>query len=52
MAALLNRLGVPTSLGQAGIDISGLDAVVDRILEEAPQLGSREELRELCRELW
>jgi maleylacetate reductase len=52
LAALLNGLGVPTTLGQAGIDIAGLDAVVDRILEEAPQLGSRDELGELCRELW
>jgi alcohol dehydrogenase class IV len=52
LAALLNGLGVPRSLGEAGIDIGGVDAVVDRILEEAPQLGSREELRELCRELW
>jgi alcohol dehydrogenase class IV len=52
LAALLDGLGVPRSLGEAGIDIGGVDAVVDRILEEAPQLGSREELRELCRELW
>lgn len=52
LAALLASLGVPTSLGQAGIGVDGLDAVVDRILEEAPQLGSRDELRELCRDLW
>ena len=52
LAALLDDLGVPTSLRQVGLDIDGLDAVVDRIVEEAPQLGSREELRSLCKELW
>jgi alcohol dehydrogenase class IV len=52
LTALLDALGVPRSLRQIGIDISGLDAVVDRIMEEAPQLGSREELRGLCNELW
>ncbi len=49
---LLDRLGVPTSLRQVGIDLSGLDAVVDHLMDEAPQLGSREELLSLCRRLW
>jgi alcohol dehydrogenase class IV len=52
LAALLDALGVPTSLGQVGIDVDRLDAVVDRIMEEAPQLGARDELRALCEELW
>ena len=52
LAALLDSLAVPRSLGEAGIGMGGLDAVVDRILEEAPQLGAREELRRLCQELW
>jgi alcohol dehydrogenase class IV len=52
LARLLESLGVPTTLKQVGIDISGLDAVVDHIIEEAPQLGSRAELRLLCAQLW
>ena len=50
--ACWTSLGVPTSLQQVGIDIDGLDAVVDHIIEEAPQLGSRTELRGLCSQLW
>jgi alcohol dehydrogenase class IV len=52
LARLLDSLGVPTSLQRVGIDINGLDAVVDHIIAEAPQLGSRAELRELCAQLW
>lgn len=52
LARLLDSLGVPTSLQSVGIDINGLDAVVDHIIAEAPQLGSRAELRELCAQLW
>ena len=52
LSRLLDSLGVPTSLRQVGIDINGLDAVVDHISHEAPQLGSRDELRRLCEQLW
>ena len=52
VSRLLDSLGVPTSLQLLGIDINGLDAVVDRIIDEAPQLGSREQLRSLCAQLW
>ncbi len=52
LSQLLESLGVPTSLRQVGIDISGLDAVVDHIGHEAPRLGSREEVRRLCEQLW
>jgi alcohol dehydrogenase class IV len=52
LSRLLESLGVPTSLHQAGIAIDGLDAVIDRMVEEAPQLGSRAELRSLCAQLW
>ncbi len=52
LARLLQSLGVPTSLRQVGIDSNGLEAVVDHIVAEAPQLGTREELRRLCAQLW
>ena len=52
LSRLLESLGVPTSLREVGIDISGLDAVVDHIIDEAPQLGTREQLRSLCAQLW
>jgi alcohol dehydrogenase class IV len=52
LSRLIESLGVPTSLQHVGIDINGLDAVVDHIIDEAPQLGSRAELRSLCAQLW
>ena len=52
LSRLLESLGVPTSLQQVGIPFDGLDAVVDHIIDEAPQLGSRAELRSLCAQLW
>jgi alcohol dehydrogenase class IV len=52
LSRLLESLGVPTSLHHVGIDINGLDAVVQHIIDEAPQLGSREDLRALCLKLW
>jgi alcohol dehydrogenase class IV len=52
LSRLLDSLGVPRSLRQVGIEIDGLDTVVDHIIAEAPQLGSRAELRTLCAQLW
>jgi alcohol dehydrogenase len=52
LSRLLETLDVPTSLEQLGIDSGGLDDLVDRVLEEAPQLGSREQVRSWCEQLW
>ncbi len=49
---LLESLGVPTSLRHVGIDIADLDAVVDQVIAEAPRLGSRDDVRSLCAQLW
>jgi alcohol dehydrogenase class IV len=52
LSQLLDRLGVPRSLQQVGIPSDGLDAVVDHLIAEAPQLGSRPQVRDLCAQLW
>jgi alcohol dehydrogenase class IV len=49
---LLGKLGVPTSLTEVGIGASGLDGLIDHVLTEAPRLGTRDEVRRLCQQLW
>jgi alcohol dehydrogenase class IV len=49
---LLEALAVPTTLTQLGVPESILDAVLRGILEEAPELGSPQRLREVCAQMW
>jgi alcohol dehydrogenase class IV len=48
LAEFLSVLGVPTRLGDVGINRDGIDAIVDRMLEESPTLGPRDQLRTAC----
>jgi alcohol dehydrogenase class IV len=49
---LLDALAVPTTLTQLGVPEATLDAVLHGILEEAPELGSPQRLREVCTQMW
>jgi alcohol dehydrogenase class IV len=51
VAALLARLHVPTQLHEIGVDASRLDDVVAAMVDEAPWLGSPEQLRAACEEM-
>ena len=48
LAEFLAALAVPTRLRDVDIDTEGLDAIVDRMLEESPNLGPHERLRHAC----
>ena len=48
LAEFLAALAVPTRLRDVDIDTAGLDAIVDRMLEESPNLGPHERLRHAC----
>ena len=52
VGGLLDALAVPTTLTQAGIPESALDAVLHGILEEAPELGPPQRLRAVCAQMW
>jgi alcohol dehydrogenase class IV len=51
VAALLVRLQVPMHLEEIGVDGSRLDDVVAAMVDEAPWLGSAEQLRAVCAEM-
>jgi alcohol dehydrogenase class IV len=51
LGELLERLGVPTRLGQLGVDVALLDDVADAILAESPGLGDRAAVRAACEEM-
>jgi maleylacetate reductase len=48
LSDFLSVLGVPTRLRDVGVDSVGLDAIVDRMLEESPTLGPYDQLRWAC----
>jgi len=48
LAEFLSALGVPTRLRDVGINADGIDAIIDRMLEESPTLGPRHRLRAAC----
>jgi len=51
VSALLASLHVPTRLSEIGVDGSRLDDVVTAMVDEAPWLGSPEQLRAACAEM-
>jgi alcohol dehydrogenase class IV len=51
VAALLARLHVPMHLLEIGVDASRLDDVVAAMVDEAPWLGTPEQLRAACTEM-
>jgi alcohol dehydrogenase class IV len=48
LAELLATLAVPTKLRDVGIGAAELDAVVERMLHEAPTLAPRDRLLRAC----
>jgi alcohol dehydrogenase class IV len=48
---LLGRLRVPTHLAPLGVSARDLDDVVEHVLEEAPLLGPRVQVRRVCDEM-
>ncbi|TML14257.1 MAG: iron-containing alcohol dehydrogenase [Actinobacteria bacterium] len=48
LAEFLAELAVPTRLRDVDFEIAGLDAIVDRMLDESPDLGSHDQLRHAC----
>ena len=51
VGALLARLHVPTHLSEIGVDGTQLDDVVAAMVDEAPWLGTPEQLRAACDEM-
>jgi alcohol dehydrogenase class IV len=51
VGALLARLRVPTHLSEIGVDGTRLDDVVAAMVDEAPWLGTPEQLRAACDEM-
>ena len=51
VGALLTRLHVPTHLSEIGVEESRLDDVVAAMVDEAPWLGTPEQLRAACAEM-